>query len=157
MYILTDRRGCRHPVVEESRSFLQASSWAVGPTQLPIRGCGGHFVRKLTAVCSYHQPLSSAQFKNVWAIYTPPPHTHTRGPRSAPAVVVFCRGCARARFVIGSSWPDLAVRSLFGKMARDTGNCNLSCAVYGRGTVCPTARVFCALCVRGHLLKGSRS
>jgi len=152
--VLTDRQRWQRPVVEESRSFLQASIWAVGPTQLPVRGCGGHFViRKLTAVCSNHQPQSSAQFKNVWAICTFPP---TRGAQSTPTVFVFCCGCDKARFVIGSSWTDLAVR-LSGKIASGTGNCNLSCTLCGRGTVYTTARVFCVLCERGHLLKGSRS
>jgi hypothetical protein len=51
--VLTDRRRCRRPVVEETRSFFQVFSWAVGPTQLPIRGCGGHFViRKLRYACT---------------------------------------------------------------------------------------------------------
>jgi len=152
--VLTDRQRCRRPVAEESRSFLQASIWAVGPTQLPIRGCGGHFViQKLTAVCSYHQPLSSAQFKNVWVIYIYIYiyiHIHIRCARFAPTVFVLCRGCDKARFVIGSSWTDLAVRSLLsGKIASDTGHCNLSCTLCGRATVCPTARVFCALCESG--------
>jgi hypothetical protein len=78
--LLTDRQRCRRPVVEESRSFLQASIWAVGPTQLPIRGCGGHFViRKLTAVCSYHHNPYLVLSLRMCKLYTPPPppHTHT--------------------------------------------------------------------------------
>jgi hypothetical protein len=38
--VLTDRRSCRRPVVEQLRSFLQAYIWAAGPTQLSLAAEG---------------------------------------------------------------------------------------------------------------------